>query len=525
MKANIVVLVTIIITGAFLGSCTPAKKGEKPNIIFIMADDHGYQAISAYNDQLIQTPNIDKIADEGVIFENAFVCNSICGPSRASILTGKYSHKNGYMDNGNYFDGGQQTFPKLLQENGYATAIIGKWHLHTEPTGFDYWNILPDQGHYYNPSFINMGKDTVYEGYVTDVTTDLALEWLDRNNPNATGKPFCMMLHHKAPHRNWMPPMEYLTKFNDRQFEPPANFFDDYDGREALKIAKIAVHDQFDYLYDAKTPCEECPVHPVNHWCKDEWQREYSRMNKEQKEKWEAAFREEYDNFHFSSMSKKELSEWKFQRYMEDYLRCIQSVDDNVGRVLNYLEQNGLADNTIVVYTSDQGFFLGEHGLYDKRFMYEEAFRTPMLIRFPGRAKAGQRFNEMVMNIDFAPTFLDFAGVEIPADIQGKSFKPLISGDPYQRRDAVYYHYYELSFGLTKHYGIRTDRYKLIHFYDPVDAWEFYDLEKDPAEMNNLIDDENYLSIIEEMERKLVDIQKQVEDTTGLRLSEARLLK
>jgi len=508
---DITKLAVVLVLGIAFSSC--GKKTQLPNILFIMADDHGYQAISSYNDKLIQTPNIDRIAEEGVLFNNAFVCNSICGPSRACILTGKFSHKNGFMNNGNHFDGSQQTFPKLLQKDGYATAVVGKWHLRSEPTGFDYWNILPGQGHYYNPDFIKMGKDTVYNGYVTNITTDLALDWLENNLPKNSGKPFFLMLHQKAPHRNWMPPQEYLTEFNDRNFEPPANFFDDYQGRKALQITKITVHDQFNIQYDAKVPCEECPTHPVNHWCEREWNNEFSRLDDEQRKNWEKAFQKEYDTFDYKSMNQKELSKWKFQRYMEDYLRCIKSVDDNVGRVLDYLDENGLTENTIVVYTSDQGFYLGEHGLYDKRYMYEEAMRTPMAMRFPNEIRAGQKVDEMVMNIDFASTFLDFAMIEIPSDIQGKSMKPILIGTKdVEWRDDVYYHYYELSFGLTKHYGLRTDRYKIIHFYDPVDAWELYDLEEDPTEMNNLINDPDYVDVLNNMKQQLSAKQQKVGD-------------
>ena len=497
----------------FLFSCSSPP--SQPNIIFIMSDDHGYQAISSYSNHLIETPQIDRIAQEGVLFQNAFVSNSICGPSRACILTGKYSHKNGFMSNGNRFDGSQQTFPKLLQSAGYQTAIVGKWHLGTEPTGFDYWNVLPGQGYYYNPQFKKMGKDTVYNGYVTNITTDLALEWLEQNTPGKTGKPFCLMLHHKAPHRNWMPPQEYLTALNDRDFEPPANFFDNYEGRKALQINRITVHDQFNIPYDGKVPCEECPVDSVNHWCEREWNNEFSRLNEEQRSNWKAAFQQEYNAFDYASMSKKELSLWKFQRYMEDYLRCVKSVDDNVGRVLDYLDEKELSENTIVIYTSDQGFFLGEHGLYDKRFMYEETMRTPMMMRYPAQINNGQKAGAMVMNIDIAPTLLDFAGAEIPSDIQGKSMKPVVTGEQKPEwRDEVYYHYYQLSFGLTKHYGIRTDRYKLIHFYDPVDAWELYDLEKDPAEMHNLIDDPEYSSVLEDMKNRLAAKQAEVDDTS-----------
>jgi arylsulfatase A-like enzyme len=508
LSLRFIVLFTAAMT---ILNCSPQKnEAQRPNIVFIMSDDHAYQAISAYNDELISTPNIDRIAAEGVLFKNSFVSNSICGPSRACILTGKYSHINGFMANNDHFDGSQQTLPKLLQDVGYQTAIVGKWHLGTEPSGFDYWNILPGQGYYYNPDLIKMEKDTLYNGYVTDITTNLALDWMEKNNPEETGNPFFLMLHHKAPHRNWMPPQDYLNEFNNRKFEIPDNFFDNYEGRKALQINGITMHDHFNILYDGKVPCKECPDHSRN----SQWNDEFSRLSETQKKNWEESFQQEYDSFDYASMSKEDLSRWKFQRYMEDYLRCIKSVDDNIGRVLEYLDRKGLADNTILIYTSDQGFFLGEHGLYDKRFMYEEAMRTPMVMRYPDQIKQEQKVVDLVMNIDIAPTLLDLTRAEIPSDIQGRSMKPIITNEKeYEWRNEVYYHYYEVSFGLTKHYGIRTENYKLIHFYDPIDTWELYDLEKDPSEMINLIEDPAYSSVLNEMQKRLEVKQKEVRDT------------
>ena len=489
-------------------SCSSTRTTTKPNIIFIMSDDHAYQAISAYSNELIQTPNIDRLARNGVMFQNAFVTNSISGPSRAVILTGKYSHINGFRDNGGRFDGEQQTLPKILRKNGYATALVGKWHLGTEPTGFDYWDILPGQGHYYNPDFIKMGKDTVYNGYVTDITTDLAIDWMKKNN----SKPFFVMLHNKAPHRNWMPPLSYLNEFNDVTFPLPETFYDDYSGRLALQRQRITVGGQLSVTYDSKVPCDTCIEDPVNNWAPREWEREYGRLSPEGKAVWEKMMKSEYEEF-ANIKDKDERVRWQYQRYLEDYLRCIKSVDDNIGRVLDFLKESGLDKNTIVVYTSDQGFYLGEHGLYDKRFMYEESFRTPLIIYSPLTRNHGQKNSDFVMNLDIAPTILDFAGIEIPRDMQGTSMKPLVYGESVLNwRTELYYHYYEKSFGLTAHYGIRTDRYKLIHFYDPIDSWELYDLQNDVNEMNNLYNDPGLQNVVTDLKTKLENLQKKYKD-------------
>jgi arylsulfatase A-like enzyme len=482
---------------------------RKPNIIFIMSDDHAYQALSAYGSKLISTPNIDRIAKEGMLMKEAAVTNSVCSPSRAVILTGKYSHMNGMKDNGTYFNGTQQTLPKIFRQHGYRTAIVGKWHLFSTPTGFDHWNILPDQGNYYNPKFIKDGKDTVYHGYVTDVITDMALSWMDKNKDEA---PFFLMLHHKAPHRNVMPPLKYLDKFNDRKFPLPANFYDDYAGRAALQIQNITMKDHLDIRYDSKIPCDNCPVNKINDWAPAEYQREIGRLTPTERKVWDAAFAKEYETFK-SLKTKDEMIRFQFQRYMEDYLRCVNALDDNIGRVLKYLDDNKMAENTIVVYMSDQGFYLGEHGLYDKRFMYKESFRTPMMIRYPRLFKGGRKTDAYVLNLDIAPTLLDLSGIPVPADMQGKSAKTLLSkGRDDSWRKEIYYHYYEKSFGLTRHYGIRTKRYKLIHFYDPVDSWELYDLEKDPNEMLNIYNDPKHAALITSLKKKLAALQIQYKD-------------
>lgn len=484
------------------------NSGERPNIIFIMTDDHAFQAISAYEDDLIQTPQIDRIAQEGALMEQAFVTNSICGPSRAVIITGKYSHKNGFKRNLDNFNGNQQTLPKILGANGYQTALIGKWHLKSVPQGFDYWTILPGQGNYYNPKFLEKDKDTVYKGYATNITTDLALDWMEGETKK--NQPFFLMLQHKAPHRNQMPPLENLDLFNDREFSLPSNFFDDYENQPALQRQKISMINDLMIDLDNKVPCDNCK----NKWGKfhpKAYEREISRLDKEQRKAWDAAYQEEYEEFDRID-TEEELVKWQFQRYMEDYLRTIKSVDDNIGRVLDYLEKSGLANNTIVVYTSDQGAFLGEHGLYDKRFMYEEAFRTPMMIKYPKEIEPGKKINEFVLNLDIAQTFLDFAGITPPEDMQGASMKNLLKHGDVNWRDEVYYHYYQDSFGVTPHFGIRTERYKLIRFYGAIDSWELYDLQKDPDEANNVYGDPAYSGLRDSLKEELNKLQVQYED-------------
>ena len=491
------------------GSQAQEIKKNKPNIIIIMSDDHAYQAISTYNKGLINTPNIDRIGREGAVFERACVTNSVCSPSRAVLLTGKYSHLNGLIDNGIFFNGAQQTLPKILQRNGYKTAVIGKWHLWSDPTGFDYWNILPAQGNYYNPAFIKMGKDTVYNGYVTDVITDLSLDWINKNRAT----PFALLLFHNAPHRNWMPPIKYLSKFNDHKFSLPHDFYDTYKGRIALQRQHLTVANDLDIRYDSKIPCDTCFISPVNDWAPAEYQREIERLNPAERSAWDAVFADEKEQF-LKLKTKDERIKFQFRRYMEDYLRCINAVDDNVGRVLKYLDENGLAENTIVVYMSDQGFYLGEHGLYDKRFMYQEALRTPMLIRYPRQVPGRQRVSAFALNLDIMPTLLDFTGIKIPVDVQGESMKKLlVTGKDSAWRKEMYYHYYEKSFGATPHYGITTDRFKLIHFYELIDSWELYDLKKDPHEMNNIYDDPAYKKTVAELNVKMKMLQEKYKDT------------
>ena len=480
---------------------------ERPNIVFIMSDDHGYQAISAYNGDLNSTPNLDRIADEGVIFRNSFVCNSICAPSRAALLTGKHSHANGHLDNRHRFDSSQVTFPKLLQAAGYQTALIGKWHLQSQPTGFDYWNILPGQGVYYNPDFIEMGKRYREKGYATTLITDMAIRWI-RNRDKS--KPFCIMVHHKAPHRNWLPDTLDFDLFDGTQFPVPDNYFDNYSGRLAASLQEMSIARDMRLSSDLKIIGADGDS--VSQIEKDYISSLRNRMSPQEYKAWNR----EYDSISREFLANRPVGDslalWKLNRYLVDYLRTIQSIDRNTGRLLDFIDSSGLRDNTLVVYTSDQGFYLGEHGWFDKRFMYEESFRTPLMMRLPKGYGTTGAIDQMVQNIDFAPTFLDMAGVEPPPEMQGISILPLLKGRKVRKwRDALYYHYYEYpgEHQVRRHYGIRTDRYKLIHFYGEIDQWELYDLATDPHEMNNLIDDPAYVAVIRKLKKRLDNLEDQ----------------
>lgn len=468
---------------------------RRPNIVFIFADDHAYQAIGAYGSVINHTPNIDRLAAEGMLFENCFVTNSICGPSRAVILTGKYSHINGFHRNGLRFDGSQQTFPKLLQQAGYQTVVIGKWHLGSDPTGFDYWDILIGQGPYYNPPMIDNGTRKVRDGYTTDVITDLALDWLQSKRD--TSKPFMLMFQHKAPHRSWQPSPNHLTLYDDVTIPEPATLFDDYATRgtaaktQDMTIAKTLT----DYDLKFRPP---------------------GNLTDEQRETWEAAYGPKNEAFHAAQLTGDDLVRWKYQRYIKDYLRCVASLDDNIGRVLDYLDEAGLASNTIVIYSSDQGFYLGEHGWFDKRWIYEPSLRTPLIVRWPGVTEPGTRTDAIVSNLDFAETFLDIAGVDQPSDMQGRSLKPILQGEtPHDWRTSFYYHYYEFPavHSVRRHYGVRDQRYKLIHFYN-IDEWEFYDLVEDPLEMRNAFDDPSYAPIIGRLMQELQRLRRQYDVPT-----------
>ena len=473
---------------------------QKPNMVIIISDDHAYQTIGAYGSKLMETPNIDRIAREGAVFDKAYVTNSICGPSRAVILTGKYSHKNGFKDNETSdFDTSQDLFVKQLQSDGYETAWIGKYHLGYNPEGFDFWQILPGQGSYFNPDFVMMdGSTQRYDGYVSDVVEDVAEEWLDQRNDK---RPFCLIIGHKATHRTWMPDAVDLGMFDDMEFPLPNNFYDRYENREAAKVQDMSIAETMLMAYDLK-------MYPA-----DTEDNNVTRMNEDQRTRYHEYYNPIKTDLELRQLTGKSLTEWKFQRYMRDYLSTAASLDRNIGRTLDYLDKRGLADNTIVLYLSDQGFFMGEHGWFDKRFMYEESFRTPMVMRYPGVIKPGTRFRHMVMNLDIAPTMLDAAGLPIPKDIQGESMLPLLMDKSAKGRDAIYYHYYENGeHAVSPHFGVQTDRYKLIRFYKRVESWELYDLEKDPQEMNNLYGAKKHQKIQDGLHVKLQELVERYED-------------
>ncbi|NDV59422.1 sulfatase [Bacteroides sp. 519] len=489
-----------------------SKKGDKPmNVVYIMCDDHSYQTISAYDQRYAVTPNIDRLAGEGVRFTNSFVANSLSGPSRACMLTGKHSHANGFTDNTTTFDGSQQTFPKLLQNAGYQTAMIGKWHLVSEPTGFNYWDILIGQGNYYNPDFICNGEKLNRNGYATNIITDLAIDWMDEKRDK--DKPFCLFIHHKAPHRTWMPDLCDLDLYEDVVYPLPENFYDKYEGRMAASLQEMSIIKDMDLVYDLKMADKENEIHTATPWLEKSGRSLYNRMTPEQKAAWDKHYEPIIKKFKEDKLTGNALAEWKYQQYMHDYMRVIHSVDRNVGRVLKYLEENDLLENTMIVYTSDQGFYMGEHGWFDKRFMYEESFRTPLLVRLPGGKKGD--IDNMVQNIDYGPTILDLAGVPVPTDMHGVSFLPLLQGKKVSGwRNSLYYHFYEFpaEHAVRRHYGVRTDRYKLIHFYNDIDSWELYDLEKDPTEMNNIFGKKGTEKITKKLKKEMLKLQLQYDD-------------
>lgn len=507
---------------------TGTQRSERPNIVYIMSDDHGYQAVSAYGyPGLNKTPNIDRIARNGAIFTRAFVTNSLCAPSRAVMLTGKHSFVNGKVDNVQKFDWDQESFPKLLQGSGYQTALIGKIHLDGLPQGFDYSAVLPGQGNYYNPDFIIDGKKQRIHGYVTEITTDLALDWLKNRDKD---KPFCLLYHQKAPHREWLPAPKYYREYTKMKFEEPGTLFDDYSGRgTAAKMAEMNILTHQNWAGDSKVYpdiMEKLGLEETSNWGISALNNNLGRMDEKQRAAWDAVYRPIAEDFakRYPSMDQKELMHWRYERYIQDYLATVASVDEGVGQVLDYLEENGLDDNTIVVYTSDQGFYMGEHGWFDKRFMYEESLRTPLLMSYPKEIRPGTKIDAMVQNIDFAPTFLDYAGVQVPKDMQGESFRKVVSGERSEWRDAIYYTYYEYpSIHMVKrHYGVRADRYKLIHFYYDIDEWELYDLEKDPHEMRNVYNDPEYADVQRNMHKRLTEMRTKYGDSDA---NDQRFLK
>jgi len=511
MKASLLKKLCIAVCFVFLLSNFTKGKEKKvqgkksPNIVFIMADDHAYQALSAYNhpiSKLAPTPNIDRIANAGMRFENSFVTNSLCGPSRATMLTGKYGHINGFSYNGQTFDSSQPTWPKMLKDQGYQTAVVGKWHIGHTPEGidFDFWKILNDQGEYYNPEFISKDGSETIEGYATDLTTDYSLDWL--KNKRDKNKPFALMIHHKAPHRNQMPALRHTQMYEHTKFPLPDTYFDNYNNRNAAGAQKMNIYKDMYEGHDLKMTVAV----GSDSLRYDRWPNHFERMTTEQRTKWNTAYRKRNDDMNAANFNDKEMALWKYQRYVQDYCATIASVDEGVGRVLDYLEENNLTKNTIIIYTSDQGFFVGEHGWFDKRFMYEQSLRTPLLIQYTGKIKANSTSDKMVQNLDLAPTFLDLLGFNIPKEIQGASLKPILTGKKVKDwRKSIYYHYYEYPgfHSVKRHYGVRDNRYKLIHFYNNIDQWEFYDLEKDPNEVVSLIDDETYKVEIDRMKGEL----------------------
>ncbi len=483
-----------------------AEEPSRPNIIFIMSDDHAYQAISAYGGllaDLAPTPNIDRIGEAGMRFNNCLVTNSICGPSRATILTGKYSHLNGFIDNtiGSQFNFDQQSYAKILQQNGYKTATIGKLHLGGTPTGFDYYDILPGQGLYYNPVFINQDGEYTEEGYATDIITEKSLAWLD--SVKNEEQPFMLMMWHKAPHRGWQPGPNELGMYENVTFPEPETLFDDYSGnREPAAANYMSISDAMRLEDDLKLS-EEPP----------------RSMNDEQKAKWKEVYDPILADFREKNPQGKELTSFKYQRYMRDYLACISAVDKSVGALLDYLKETGMDENTIVMYSSDQGFYLGEHGWFDKRWMYDESLKTPLLVSWPGVTEPGSVNNDLVSNLDFAETFVDIAGGQVPADMQGRSLVPVLKGEtPDDWRKEHYYHYYEhpSEHVVQRHYGITTEKYKLIHFYYEMDTWELYDLEKDPQELNNVYDSPAYVEVQAQLHQRLERLRDQYGDSDSL---------
>lgn len=520
---------------------TNKEPSTPPNIIFIYSDDHATAAIGAYANSVIApfapTPNIDALAAQGIRFDQAFCTNGICAPARAVVLTGKHSHVNGVRDNGQLFDGSQETFPKLLRQAGYQTALIGKWHLKTNPTGFDYWDILPGQGQYYSPAFIRpaanydenaspqqqkqqkMVVQRRIDGHVTEITTALGLDWLNKKRDSE--RPFLLMLQHKAPHRSWMPSPQQHARFEGTTLPEPTTLLDKYESRATgAKSQEMTIAEHMWLWYDLKIPPEMWGDDKMNQELTgpDRWTKEiHGRMNKEQAAAWEAAYQPRNEQFRAAVASGKlkgdDLTRWKYQRYLKDYLRCIAGVDDSVGEIMKWLKQNDLAKDTIVIYSSDQGFFLGEHGWYDKRWMYEPSLQIPLIVRWPQTIKAGRTNSALVQNLDFAPTLLEAAGVDVPEAIQGKSLVPILTGQPPSSwRKSIYYRYFEVGIhAVPPHYGVRTDRYKLIYYHE-LDEWELFDLESDPDEMKNCFDSKSHAAIRTTLQQELARLRREFAD-------------
>lgn len=495
---------------------------DRPNILFIFTDDHAPHAIGAYDGWLKSvnpTPNIDQLAAQGTVFTHSFCTNSICGPSRAVIQTGKHSHKNGFRNNGDRFDWNQQTFPKLLQQAGYQTAIFGKSHLAGKPQGYDQWTVLPGQGLYYNPDFITPDGKVTIEGYCTDIVTDMGIDFL-KNHRDAS-KPFLLMVQHKAPHRCWMPALRHLHLYDDIEIPEPATLFDDYsDNAPPARFQELEIDRHMDPHYDLfldLVPDVE-PQAIQARQDKSAW-RNLQRFTPDQLAAWRKAWAPKDAAFHEANLSGKDLVRWKFQRYAKNYLRCIKGVDESVGRLVDTLDELNLADNTIVIYCSDQGFYIGDHGWYDKRWMYEESLKMPFVVKWPGVTRPGTRDSHLIQNIDYAPTFLEVAGADVPEDIQGASLVPLLHGQsPADWRTSIYYHYYEFPsvHMVPRHYGIRTERYKLMHFYEFGNEWELYDLKKDPDEVTNIYNKAKHSKLIESLKTDLRGLQEFYQDDSDI---------
>jgi uncharacterized sulfatase len=520
LSMNYVLLLLLLVT--FFGCQSNAESSEtseakRPNVIFIMTDDHSKRAMSAYTDELMQTPHLDQLAKEGVLFDRAFCTNSICGPSRAVFLTGKFSHKNGFKSNHDTFDGDQPTLAKYLQAAGYHTSVVGKWHLVSHPQGFDEYKILIGQGEYYNPRFVT-GTDTVREtGYSSTLITDHALSVIDRVKD--TDQPFFMMLHHKAPHRNWMPELKHLKAYAEQEFEIHPTFFDDYENRsQAARMQDMEIKNMY-HSADMKLPVFEndpgsggMPTFDMGR----NWKRNYESLTPDQKAAWDEYYQPIIQEYYEKQPEGKELAKWMYQRYLNDYTKSIMSVDDNVGRVLTYLKENNLDENTLIIYTSDQGFFTGEHGWYDKRWMYEPSLAIPLVVRYPKELGQGVKSNAMVQNVDLAPTILDFVGEPIPQDMQGTSLKGILKGEAEDTDESIYYHYYQSSGWHTvpKHIGVRTGRYKLIYYYE-IDEWELFDLQNDPYEMNSIYGKESSAGVVTNLKEELQRLIEKYDDDTA----------
>ena len=498
------------------------RADQKPNIVFIFSDDHAPHAIGAYNGWLKSvnpTPRIDQLANQGMLFEKSFCTNSICGPSRAVIMTGKHSHKNGFMNNGNSFNWNQQTFPKILRKAGYTTALYGKSHLKGNPKGFDDWKVLPGQGDYYNPDLITPKGRVRIDGHCTDVVTDLAVEWLKTGRDKT--KPFMLMVQHKAPHRNWMPALRHLPLYDDIKIPEPTTLFDKWeDNAPPARHQELEIDRHMDINYDLfldlTADYEGAPSQKRQD--RSAW-RNMKKMTKDQLSSWRAFYGPRDKAFHEANLSGKELVRWKFQRYAKNYLRCVRGVDDSVGKIQDTLKNLKLDDNTVVIYSSDQGFYIGDHGWYDKRWMYEESLMMPLIVKWPGVTKPDSRSVQMVQNLDYAQTFLEMAGAEIPSNMQGRSLVPILkNGKADDWRDSIYYHYYEYPsvHMIPRHYGIRTERYKLIHFYQFGNEWEMYDLKEDPDELTNIYGKADKKSLQKDLKEQLGAIRKFYDDNTDV---------